>query len=136
MVAGTNRRGTFSRSRDFLITNRELTKLLQGHEQKLNAVILKLAQGILTLTDARTGHSYRIECYAYYEGGHEVQRVEELVDGEKSWLYCIRRFLYTYQKLGGTLSNPPKHFSNTAGILSAFKSGKTQDTTYYTLSLR
>ena len=44
------------------------------------------------MLDLLKQETYRIEGYAYDGGGHEVQRVEVLLDHAKSWLYCIRTF--------------------------------------------
>lgn len=63
------------------------------NEQNLNSVIVKPAHGEkIALSEARKGHSYRIEGLAYDGGGHEVQRVEVSLDGGDTWLYCIRKF--------------------------------------------
>ena len=63
------------------------------NEQNLNSVIVRPAQGeTISLTEARSGKTYRIQGYAYDGGGHEVERVEVSLDGGASWLYCIRRF--------------------------------------------
>lgn len=63
------------------------------NEQNLNLVIIRPEQGErIPLTEARGGNTYRIAGYAYDGGGHEVQRVEVLLDGGQIWLYCIRQF--------------------------------------------